>query len=90
MAREEIPHLSTDKLALRRELEDVLLAYETVTFVSVGFSDKSNTVLLSLGTNNMNIAKAQLITIIPYLERRMAQIGPVELHILKGRTAADS
>jgi len=85
MPRETVPHLDDAKLALRAELEDVLLAYESIIFVSVGFSSNTDTVLLTLGTDNMSLCKAQLITIVPYIEERMKGIGPVELHIVKGK-----
>jgi len=80
----DVPHLSSDLRALRVELEDLCLSYDSFVFASIGFSENTEVILVSVGTDNMKLAKAEVALLATKLWERVGDRA--EIHLLKGRT----
>jgi hypothetical protein len=84
-AHSSVPHLSEEKVASRDQLESDLLTYEGIDFVGVSFliTEDKDIVKITLGTTQLDIAKAQLLNIVPYLERQ--GLTDIEVELVRGR-----
>jgi hypothetical protein len=83
MPHEDVKFLSSARLALRKALEERLLAYSSVQFVSVGFGPES--LLITVGTDNHRLAVVEATC---WAAQISEQEGlQLEVHILKGRTS---
>ena len=84
MPHERTPFLSSGRLELRSELEELLLTYDSVIFASIGFHADSERLLVSVGTGNHRLAVAEA----GFWTDRLAKRGlEFEVQILKGRSA---
>ena len=86
MAHQSIQFLTAEHLELRDRVEKHLVSLEGITFAGVSLlpGEVGLAAKITVGTNNLPIGKAQLINIVPYLEREAGLVN-VEIVLTRGR-----